>query len=32
MGGLVKPSADMLAAALAKRAGRKQQQTEDDDW
>ncbi|GAA5820874.1 hypothetical protein JCM10212_006566, partial [Sporobolomyces blumeae] len=30
MGGLVKPSANDLAAALAKRAGRKQE--DDDDW
>ncbi|BGP14732.1 hypothetical protein JCM10213_004328 [Rhodosporidiobolus nylandii] len=32
MGSLVKPSANDLAAALAKRAGRKPQQEEDDDW
>ncbi|GAA5969737.1 hypothetical protein JCM11641_008022 [Rhodosporidiobolus odoratus] len=31
MGGLVKPSANDLASALAKRAGRKPQD-EDDDW
>jgi len=31
MGGLVKPSAGALQAALAKRAGRKPAD-EDDDW